>query len=394
MTAVALPRAVAARISVQGLATTQRVIAAVGSLVVALMVADVLVSHGEVEHLLIVVAPFVGIGVLALVLLWRPGVLTAVIYIAGGAILSVVIPVVALSADERFDDSGAYLMNRVATAICLVGAVGGSALNGMLWSSAAFVVGQSSVVVGLALAGSTVGVGTGPLTVFAISFAAYLTLALAQRQVHRDLAPQRTVGAELRGVDRRRELEARAAGLVHDTVLADLSAIARSPGPLTDRAREVLSFHLRTVAATTVADPPSVPAGTSTLGDALLELAHEYQWSGVRVDVSGAELLDAEVSAAVRQAILGATSAALDNVVRHAHTDCAELVAGIRDNRLSVLVVDDGVGFAPERVPADRLGVRLSIIERIEQVGGSVRLWSGPDGTTVLMSVPLGAGAP
>ncbi|WAB85186.1 hypothetical protein OVN20_06475 [Microcella daejeonensis] len=85
---------------------------------------------------------------------------------------------------------------------------------------------------------------------------------------------------------------------------------------------------------------------------------------------------------------MGATRAALDNVVAHAGTDRAEVVVGVRDGTLAVLVVDDGRGF--DAVDADRLGVRGSIRSRIEGVGGTVRLWSGAEGTTVMMSVPLG----
>lgn len=389
MTAVALPRSVAADITVRGLATAQRVIAAVGAIVVAVIVADVLIARGSGEHVPLVVAPILGVGLLALVLLWRPGVLTAVLFVAGGAVFSIAVPVLALSVDPTIDDQGPYLLNRVATAVCLVGAVTGRALNGVAWSTAAFLVGQSSVVLGLALAGSASPPGIGPLIVFAISIVAYLTLALAQRQSERQLEPLASAADDVRGADQRRVLERRAASVVHDTVLADLAVIARSPGALTPRAREVLSDHLAVVRAATVAEPTSDPASGTLLGDALLGLAHEYQWSGVRVDVSGAEAIGDEVSAATRHAVVGAARAALDNVVTHAGTDRAELVVGARDGTLTVLIVDDGGGFGAADVTDDRLGLRLSIEQRIDEVGGTVRVWSGPEGTTVMVTVPV-----
>lgn len=389
MTAVALPRSVAADITVRGLATAQRVIAAVGAIVVAVIVADVLIARGSGEHVPLVVAPILGVGLLALVLLWRPGVLTAVLFVAGGAVFSIAVPVLALSVDLTIDDQGPYLLNRVATAVCLVGAVTGRALNGVAWSTAAFLVAQSSVVLGLALAGSASPPGIGPLIVFAISIVAYLTLALAQRQSERQLEPLASAADDVRGADQRRVLEHRAASVVHDTVLADLAVIARSPGALTPRAREVLSEHLAVVRAATVAEPTSDPASGTLLGDALLGLAHEYQWSGVRVDVSGAEAIGDEVSAATRHAVIGAARAALDNVVTHAGTDRAELVVGARDGTLTVLIVDDGGGFGAADVTDDRLGLRLSIEQRIDEVGGTVRVWSGPEGTTVMVTVPV-----
>jgi len=393
MTSVALPRSVAAKITVRGLATTQRVIAAAGSLVIALIVADVLAAHGAAGQIQLVVTPFLGIGALALLLLWRPGRLTAVLYIGGGAIFSVAVIVLALAVDPRFDEQGPFLLNRAATAMCLVGAVTGRALNGAGWTIAAYVVAQLSVVLGLSLAGSSVQPGMGPLIVFVISLVTYLTLALAQRQAERQLEPMTSAAGDVIGDDRRRLLEQRAASIVHDTVLADLAAIARSPGALEPRTRAVLTDHLALLASASVADSAGTPAAGSALGDALLELAHEYQWSGVRVDVSGTELLDDHVPSATRHAVVGAARAALDNVVKHAGTDRAELVSGMRDGALTVLVVDDGHGFTATTAAADRLGVRISIEQRIQQVGGTVRIWSGPDGTTVMMTVPVPRGA-
>ena len=386
---VGLPRVVAARVTVVGLALTQRVIAVVGAGFAATIIIDVQLSRGLVEALPLLVAPYVGVGMLALLMIWRATVLTASVYLIGGAVLSVSVAVVGLAADPAFDDPGPYLINRVATAVCLVGAVGGSALSGLVWSVAAFVVAQSSVVVGMSLSGSTVGAGTGPLIVFSISFAAYLTLAIAQRQSARQLEPLRTAGREVRQLDDRRALERRAAGVVHDTVLADLTAISRYPGVVSRRTRAVLEEHVRAVEAASVRDAVAEVSAGSAFQDAVLRLVHEYQWSGVRVDVSGADSIESDVPPAVQHAVVGAVRAALDNVVEHAGTDRAELVVGERARRLTVLVVDDGRGFDPNDVADDRLGLRASITDRIDQVGGSVRVWSGPDGTTVMMTVPL-----
>ncbi len=395
---IALPRPVAARVVVTALATTQRVIAAVGSLLAAGIVIDALVTVDALASAPLLVAPFLGVGMLALLLLWRPTVLVAGVYLLGGAILSVAVPVLVLDVAPELADTGPYLFNRIATALCLVGAIGGRALSGVLWSALAFLVGQGSVMIGLGLglglADAPVRTGAGPLIVASISVAAYATLAIAQRQTERRLAALSATAAEQSEVDRRRSLELRAAAVVHDTILADLALIARSSGPLDARTIDVLDAHLQTLATSTVADaePGGTPA-VSALGAALLELAREYQWSGVRVDVSGIELLPETMGSSARHALLGATRAALDNVVEHAGTDRAELVAGARGDAVSVLVVDDGLGFSAEEVGDDRLGLRTSVTQRIERVGGTVRVWSGPEGTTVMLTVPRGEGS-
>jgi len=392
VTSVALPRSVAASITVHGLATTQRVIAVIGALIAAVIVIDVFAARGLADQVPLVIAPFLGIGVLALVMLWRPSVVTAVLFIAAGAVFTVAVPVLALATDPQFAELGPYLLNRVATAMCLVGAVNGRAINGVVWTLIAFGVAQSSLIVGLMLSGSESNLGVGPVIVFSVSVAAYLTLALAQRQAERQLEPLSAAADEVLDADRQRVFEQRAASILHDTLLADLAVIARSPGEVTPRMRTILTQHLAEVATGSVADQVGPALAGSELGEALRDLAHEYQWSGVRVDVSGADSLAVEVPSATRHAVVGATRAALDNVVKHAGTDRAELVAGIHESALTVLIVDDGVGFAATEVGADRLGLRLSIEQRITQVGGVVRIWSGPDGTTVMMTVPLNGG--
>lgn len=394
MTNVGLPRPVAARITVHGLATTQRVIAVVGSLVAATLVIDVLASYDALAAAPAVVAPFIGVGMLALLLLWRPTVLVAAVFVLGGAVLSAALPTLLLDAAPEVVDTGPYLFNRIAAAICLVGAIGGRALSGVLWTLVAFAASQVSVLVGLAIVDAPVRTGSGPLIVAAIGVAAYATLAIAQRQTERRLAGLELSAIEQSGIERRRSLELRAAAVVHDTILADLTLIARSPGPVAPRTVEVLTEHLDLLSRTTVADGEAgSPPPASALGAALLELAREYQWSGVRVDVSGIELLPETMASAARHALLGAARAALDNVVAHAGTDRAELVAGARGDAISVLIVDDGHGFDAAEVGGDRLGLRTSVSQRIEQVGGSVRVWSGPEGTTVMLTVPRGEGS-
>ena len=72
----------------------------------------------------------------------------------------------------------------------------------------------------------------------------------------------------------------------------------------------------------------------------------------------------------------------------HAGTGRAELVIGQRDDAIAVLVVDGGRGFDPVSVASDRLGLRESIAGRMRAIGGSARVWSGDEGTTVMLRVP------
>ncbi|HEY9314821.1 sensor histidine kinase [Williamsia sp.] len=88
-------------------------------------------------------------------------------------------------------------------------------------------------------------------------------------------------------------------------------------------------------------------------------------------------------------AIVSAMSEALHNSVRHAGPDAARSVLFTMDsNSLTVEIADDGVGFDQELVPADRLGIPLSIRGRMEQIaGGTATITSAPGaGTRVILS--------
>lgn len=80
---------------------------------------------------------------------------------------------------------------------------------------------------------------------------------------------------------------------------------------------------------------------------------------------------------------------ALTNVVRHAHASEVSVTVTAGPTSVRVLVEDDGIGFDPEHPPTGgHLGLE-GMLERVELVGGSLRLLSGTgDGTTVLAEVP------
>jgi signal transduction histidine kinase len=79
------------------------------------------------------------------------------------------------------------------------------------------------------------------------------------------------------------------------------------------------------------------------------------------------------------------------NVARHAGVAEAWLAVAASATEVSVTVVDEGVGFDPDAVPHDRLGLSESVRGRIERCGGSVRVWSSPgSGTSVHLVVPRG----
>jgi signal transduction histidine kinase len=79
---------------------------------------------------------------------------------------------------------------------------------------------------------------------------------------------------------------------------------------------------------------------------------------------------------------------ALTNTARHAHASQVDVLLTVRDNKLIVIVEDDGKGFNPENVPdTGHLGL-FGMRERAEMIGGKLVIESKPGkGTTVMVEV-------
>jgi signal transduction histidine kinase len=79
---------------------------------------------------------------------------------------------------------------------------------------------------------------------------------------------------------------------------------------------------------------------------------------------------------------------ALTNVVRHAHATQVDVVLTTRDDKLIVIVEDDGIGFDPELVMAgNHLGL-FGMRERTEMIDGKLAIESTPGkGTTIIVEV-------
>jgi signal transduction histidine kinase len=117
---------------------------------------------------------------------------------------------------------------------------------------------------------------------------------------------------------------------------------------------------------------------------------------GLTVEVSGDLRALERVSEERRRALALAVRQCLMNVLRHSGASSAEVAVSASGGELTVLVVDSGHGFIESATQPDRLGLRHSVRDRIERVGGDVTVWSSPEvGTTIMLVVPcaeVGAG--
>jgi PAS domain S-box-containing protein len=75
---------------------------------------------------------------------------------------------------------------------------------------------------------------------------------------------------------------------------------------------------------------------------------------------------------------------ALTNVRKHAHATEAEILIAYRESGFLVRITDDGVGFAPETtLSPGHLGL-ITMRERVELAGGTIRIDSAPQRGTVV----------
>ena len=90
----------------------------------------------------------------------------------------------------------------------------------------------------------------------------------------------------------------------------------------------------------------------------------------------------------VVEALTEATLQAVTNSVRHAGTvRHRELRLNGTSQRIKIVIKDDGRGFRESRVSRSRLGLRLSIRDRVQSIGGRVAIQSEPGrGCTVAIT--------
>jgi signal transduction histidine kinase len=94
------------------------------------------------------------------------------------------------------------------------------------------------------------------------------------------------------------------------------------------------------------------------------------------------------------EALVQAAREAMTNAAKFASSERVDLYAEVEPDRVEVFVRDRGVGFDPGAIPADRRGVRDSIIGRMERHNGRAAVHSHPGGgTEVELMMERGQGA-
>jgi signal transduction histidine kinase len=174
----------------------------------------------------------------------------------------------------------------------------------------------------------------------------------------------------------RSQERAEVAAHLHDSVLQTLALVQRSDDPQQVAA---LARRQERELRAWLADRPA-PGQAARLTPALEAAAVEVEDNhGVPVEV--VVVGDRDLDPAV-EAVVAAAREAMTNAAKFGGGSTVDVYAESTPARLQVFVRDRGPGFDPASVPADRRGVRESIVGRMERHGGRARITSSPTGGT------------
>ena len=175
--------------------------------------------------------------------------------------------------------------------------------------------------------------------------------------------------------------------IVHDSVLATLLCAARAYTPPAMELSATMAGnaigHLKEAEASSPDDESTV--GVNQLADRINGAAGTLSapFNG-RIMGIGAGSIPVQVA----EALYSAAVQAMVNSLQHA--GAAESVtrwltiSGEGSDDLNIEVGDTGAGFDLDDVPTERLGLRISIIERVANAGGRVDIASSPGEGTVI----------
>jgi signal transduction histidine kinase len=220
-------------------------------------------------------------------------------------------------------------------------------------------------------------------------------LQAAQREAAK-IRERAQVDSLRRAVEAQEAERARVARELHDESGQVLTALAVhlkaleadvGPGEIQDRIAEMrrslaqASVGLREL--TTRLRPTAIDE--HGLADAIQEQAARLRRTGINVDV---ELrgLDEPLPEEMQTVIFRVAQESMTNIARHSEASHASVVVSVHAGRVRLVVEDDGTGFDVS-APTSRFGL-AGIRERVEMLGGTLRIESAPgSGTAVVVDL-------
>ncbi len=159
-------------------------------------------------------------------------------------------------------------------------------------------------------------------------------------------------------------LETRFLAFIHDHVLTQLSAFWRGTVPPDPRRL------LAAIADTGIQTPESITE--ITIAEVVNQITEAVLSENPDTEIIAPDgMTDATgLPATAVSALVDAIRQGSANVAKHARGSRAQLSFQLAPGRFRALLIDDGPGFTPSELSADRAGIRVSILGRLEQTHG------------------------
>lgn len=182
----------------------------------------------------------------------------------------------------------------------------------------------------------------------------------------------------------REEERRRFAAHLHDSVLQTLALIQRQahdPTAVSRLARRQEHALRAWMAGETELTSDTLAAAVR---DMVAEVEDDY---GITVELTA--IGDHGLTAS-GEALVAAAREALRNAARHAPGFPVYVFLDVNAERVELFVRDDGPGFDPEAVPAERRGLRDAVVGRMKVAGGEASIESAAgEGTEVALRLPF-----
>lgn len=193
-----------------------------------------------------------------------------------------------------------------------------------------------------------------------------------------DLASARKIAAatDQARVEAESREKSRLGALVHDKVLTALLLAAKATTP----EEKAAASDLAITAITKLNEPVGTVDGALISGKSFFEaLTKIAQGQDANIRVSHSENEAVEIPDSVGSALTEAMLQAIINSQQHAGSwAIRELHLKSNAQGIKIVVKDNGRGFRMSRVPKTRMGIRVSIIERVQAIGGRAFVDSRP----------------
>jgi signal transduction histidine kinase len=212
-------------------------------------------------------------------------------------------------------------------------------------------------------------------------------LMIREAAIRSDLANSEAIRAEVQQAEAEAKAKERLRldGLIHDSVLTALISATQAKNVEEAKASaELAGTALRKLSEVQRGDMAQSPVYCSELFDSIILAAERIDPNIKSKKICGTSI---SVESEAVSALTEATIQAIHNSLMHAGASASiELSLKSSNAGIKIVILDNGKGFRVSQVNRGRMGIKVSIIGRMESIGGSAHVMSQPgQGTTVVL---------